>query len=107
MKDLTKVPTPELLAEWWRIKKSIQSHEFSWGFWAKPIGHTKERLDELASELDRRCEGIRNVNGFPAFSDYKQLIYAKNDPNAREAIVNISIDELIERLKWLKLKPNV
>jgi len=67
---------------------------------------SQEAKDKI-TELDRRCEGIRIVDDFPVFSNYRQIIYAKNDPAAREAVVNIALDELIERLKWLKLKPNV
>ena len=101
MKDLTNTPTTTLLAEWirWdeiRVWQYVTSHD--------EVPETMDSLAALAAELDRRVVGIRNVHGSPAFSDYRQIIYAKNDPAAREAAINIPIGELRDRLTWMLMK---
>jgi len=101
MKDLTTTPTAELLAEWarWdeiRVWQYVTSQD--------EFPETMDALAIIAAELDRRTADIRNVNGFPAFGDYRQIIYAKNDLNAREAVVKIRIAELRDLLTWLLMK---
>lgn len=93
MKDHTTTPTAELLAEWEFLQQGYPTTR------EKPIHEA--RKSAIAAELDRRTADIRNVNGFPAFGNYRQIIYAKSDLNAREAVVKIRIAELRDLLTWL------
>ena len=103
MKDLTTTPTAELLAEWGKLAAIAKHTNYARDTTFDKV-EFEDKIAAIAAELDRRTADIRNVNGFPAFGDYRQIIYAKNDPKAREAVVNIPIDELIERMKWLQIK---
>lgn len=101
MKALQDTPTAELLAEWGKLNKL---NDYIYRTTHDEDAGNVDSMSAISAELDRRCEGIRNVNGFPAFGNYRQIIYAKNDPNAREAVVKIRIADLHDLLTWLLLK---
>lgn len=108
MKDPTTTPTAELLAEWKMLRDRslfllgdcLTQNEYA----IKEHNAIVPRISSIAAELDRRTADIRNVNGFPAFGNYRQIIYAKNDLNAREAVVKIRIADLRDLLTWLLMK---
>ena len=108
MKDLTNTPSADLIQQWKSLRDRslfllgdcLTQNEYA----IREHNEIVPRIGAIADELDSRIVGIRNVHGSTAFSDYRQIIYAKNDPAAREAVINIPIGELRDRLTWLLMK---
>ena len=69
---------------------------------------SQEAKDKI-TELDRRCEGLCVVDGFIEVVARSLQFHRTmtNPPRVIATRIQIPLDELIERLKWIKLKPNV
>lgn len=115
MKDLTTAPTAELLAEWGKNNRAAANHahldtdpeldvlkDMFAGIRAKKAA---EQI-AIAAELDSRTIGMNLMDGMPEISiDHVSILKQMTMPPKPVAVkVNIPIDELIERLKWLQIK---
>jgi len=103
MKDITKTPTADLIAEWGKFNK-MSKHSTNAG---NRIG---ESIAAIAAELDRRCSeaGIGSKDGKPTFR------FFTTDKPTEELVTEIvaiyvdstpyTLEELHALLGWLLLK---
>ena len=105
MKDLSNVPTAELLTEWGKF----EDRTFALEYLMKLDVTLNARKDQLIAELDSRTVGMNLMDGMPEISiNHVSILKQMTLPPKPVAVrFNIPLDELIERLKWIKLKPNV
>ncbi len=107
MKDLSNVPTSELLTEWQSLTALIKDPNYAVATIDKEP--REYRFQCIVFELDSRTVGMNLMDGMPEISiNHVSILKQMTLPPKPVAVrFNISLDELIERLKWLKLKPNV
>lgn len=105
MKDPTTAPTAELLAELMNLEKGAKTRPVSLEcVYARQV--KAKRHSDICYELDSRTVGMNLMDGMPEISiDHVSILKQMTLPPKPVAIkINIPIDELIERLKWLQIK---
>ena len=115
MKDLSNIPTADLVAEWANLETKIADRKrFMMVNKSEQddIDYLETHLAQrnaIAAELDSRTVGMNLMDGMPEISiNHVSILKQMTLPPKPVAVrFNIPLDELIERLKWIKLKPNV